>query len=58
MKSKKNKTEEQQGKIRKASQQKHLNPFKDRISGRENREIVKEEITGEQQRKEAMTERA
>jgi hypothetical protein len=57
MKSKKNKLKDQENKGQKKVGQKHLNPFKENIRAKENEEIVKEEITGEQQRKQAITER-
>ena len=57
MKNKKNKGKEQKNQTAKTGRQKHLNPFKDPIKAKENREMVKEEIEGEQQRKQAMTER-
>ena len=57
MKNKKNKGKEQKNQTGKTARQKHLNPFKDCIKAKENREIVKEEIEGEQLRKQAMTER-
>ena len=39
------------------SEQKHLNPFKDKIDAKENKKIAEEEISGEQQRKQTLTER-
>ena len=60
MKNKANKIQKKQDKasgkdVR--NEQKHLNPFKDKMGAKENRQIAEEEISGEQQSKEAITER-
>lgn len=60
MKNKVNKIQKKQDKISGQdvnNEQKHLNPFKDKIDAKENKEIAEEEISGEQQRKQAITER-
>ena len=60
MKNKANKIQKKQSKIsgeEVKNEQKHLNPFKDKMNAKENKKIAEEEISGEQQRKQAITER-
>ena len=39
------------------NEQKRLNPFKDKMDAKDNMKIAEEEISGEQQRKQAIIER-
>jgi hypothetical protein len=60
MKNKASKIQKKQSKISGEdvkNEQKHLNPFKDKIDAKENKKIAEEEISGEQQRKQTLTER-
>jgi hypothetical protein len=60
MKNKVNKIQRKQDKISGEdvkNEEKPLNPFKDKINAKGNKKIAEEEISGEQQRKQAITER-